>query len=176
MLQHTGGLFKAENPSFVGVAPLPELRSAGRASFSLLPQTMALGVVIDATHNRAHSMHGPPRVECCVQPVLDRLRPDLAKAQPAPLGHDVLFQVELLLHASRLGDLHFAAKIALVVRLSDLGEQRDTGCSHLLHGGLHGGRVLLRQKLVALDFRLFLRDLVVAATQTHGVLLADGLD
>src|SRR5437899_2619939 len=76
-IQHPRGLLKREDPTLVLVAFPAEFRPARRAALALLPQAMALGVIEDAAHDRSDAVHGPPRVECRVQPILHRFRLDL---------------------------------------------------------------------------------------------------
>ena len=92
-----GGLLEGQDPALPLMALLPEFRPAGRASFAFLPEPVALRVVVDSGHDRTHAMHGPPRIERRVQPVLDSFGLNLIQAECAPFRNDVLTKVELFL-------------------------------------------------------------------------------
>src|SRR5713226_7441379 len=137
---------------------LAELRFAGRAAFAFLPQTVSFGVVEDAAHDRAHAMHGPPRIERRMQPIFDRFWLNLIESYRAPPWNDVPGQVEGLFFSSRFGDLVLPAKVPLHIHRGNLGEHGDAGDRNLLDGSFDRRRVQFRQELVTFHFGLLLGD------------------
>ena len=76
-------------------------------------------------------MHGPPRLERGVQPILDRLWLELIQPEGAPGWDDVLIQVEGLFITCRLRDVKLASELSRLVQLRCLPEGGDPGGGYL---------------------------------------------